>query len=38
MMVTFKGSLKVEVGDKWYMLTLVDMNEYVIEVRKWLGR
>ena len=35
-MVTLEGRFKVETGDKWNMLLLVDIKYSVIEVRRWL--
>ena len=37
-MVTFKGSFKVETGNKWHMLPLVYITDSGIEVRRWVGR
>ena len=35
-MVTLKGRFKIETGDKWNMLLLVDIKYSGIEVRIWL--
>ena len=35
-MVTFKGRLKGETGNKWHMLLLVDIKYSVIKVIIWL--
>ena len=37
-MVTLKGKLKGETGEKWHMLPLVDTMESEIEVEKWVGK
>ena len=37
-MVTLKGRFKGEIGEKWHMLSLVDIKESGIEARKWVGR
>ena len=34
--VTLKGRFKIENGDKWNMLLLVDIKYSGIEVRRWL--
>ena len=37
-MVTLKGQLKGDTGEKWHVLPLVEIPESIIEVRKCVGR
>ena len=37
-MVTMKGRFKVETGEKWHMLTFVDVAGLRIDISKWVGR
>ena len=37
-LVTLKEHFKGETGENWHMLSLLDIMESGIEVRKWVGR
>ena len=38
MIITLKGIIKVDTGEKWHILPLVETSSLGIEIRNWEGR